>query len=489
MTDTDTETATTTPDNAEPVEQTPQTPQVVVGVRFHEAARLHHYSAPAGALFVGDYVVVETARGEELARVVATPDPPDPAEQPRPAPASIPRGVHPILRQATREDRDQAAAGRERAAQMVEQLRRIALRDQLDLYPVAVQLNLNGDEGTGYFQASDHVDFRAAVEEIEAEHGVALHMQQAGPRERAMLVDGYDICGLRLCCASWMTNFPKVGIRSAKTQGLSLNPDSISGVCGRLLCCLTFEHDVYREMRGTLPKLGKRVSTPAGMGKVIKQNILQQYVTIALDDHPERVDVPVAEIGLAVRTEDAPNQALAAAEQREQPREREPREREPRERAPRERERTPRKRAPREQASEQAQREREPGEREPREQAPRAAERDSAPRPRRQRRNQPRTQQAPREQREPGDRPRTESPPREQRDRPHAEPPREAAAPPPPKTTPEQEPPTRRRRRRRTVNQDSPPRPTVQPSPRTTDTPPPRRRKRRPRQTNPDPTD
>ncbi len=446
MTDTDTATTTpaTTPDSAEPIEtpQTPQTPQIVVGVRFHEAARLHHYSAPAGALFVGDYVVVETARGEELARVVATPDP---AEEP----SSVPRGVRPILRQAAREDRDRAAAGRERAAHIVEQLRRIALRDQLDLYPVAVQLNLNGDEGTGYFQASDHVDFRAAVEEIEAEHGVALHMQQAGPRDRAKLVDGYDICGLRLCCASWMTSFPKVGIRNAKTQGLSLNPDSISGVCGRLLCCLTFEHDVYREMRGTLPKLGKRVSTPAGMGKVIKQNILRQYVTIALDDHPERVDVPVAEIGLAVRTEDAPNQALVAEEQRE----------------PREREREPRRDAP------------------PRQRRTQPRDRQAQP-------NQPRTQRAPRDQREPGDRrdqqeqrdrPRTETPPREQRDRPHAEPAREAP--------PEQEPQTRRRRRRRTVNQDSPPRPTVQPSPRTADAPPPRRRKRRPRQTKPDPND
>ena len=313
MTETETETATTTPDSAEPAETT-ETPQVMVGVRFHEAARLHHYSAAADSLFVGEYVVVETARGEELARVVTTPDA---EEEPRAASRKVPRDVRPILRRATREDRDQAAAGRERGEQMVEQLRRIALRDRLDLYPVAVQLNLNGDEGTGYFQASEHVDFRAAVEEIEAEHGVTLHMQQAGPRERAMLVDGYDICGLRLCCASWMTSFPKVGIRTAKTQGLSLNPDSISGVCGRLLCCLTFEHEVYREMRGTLPKLGKRVSTPAGMGKVIKQNILQQYVTIALDDHAERVDVPVDEIGLAVRTEDGPNEALME-EEREQ---------------------------------------------------------------------------------------------------------------------------------------------------------------------------
>ena len=139
-------------------------------------------------------------------------------------------------------------------------------------------------------------------------------MRLAGQRDRAKLIDGYDICGLRLCCSSWMTEFPKVGIRTAKDQDLSLNPDSISGVCGRLLCCLTFEHEVYREMRGTLPKVGKSVSTPAGMGRVIKLNVLQQYVTISLDDHHQRVDVPVAEIGMAVRTEDSPNQAIADAE-------------------------------------------------------------------------------------------------------------------------------------------------------------------------------
>ena len=286
--------------------------QVVIGVRFREAARMYHYSAEPRSVFPGDYVVVETARGEELARVVTTPD--DDQEPPR----RTPRGVRPILRQATREDRDQAAAGRERGEQLLQRMREISTRDGLDLYPIAVQLNLRGDEGTSYFQAPDHVDFRPVVEELEAEHGVALHMQQAGPRDRAKLVDGYDICGLRLCCASWMTSFPKVGIRTAKDQGLSLNPDSISGTCGRLLCCLTFEHEVYREMRGTLPKLGKRVSTPAGMGKVIKQNVLQQFVTIVLDDHPQRVDVPVAEIGMSVRTEDAPNQALIDAEREQE---------------------------------------------------------------------------------------------------------------------------------------------------------------------------
>ena len=294
--------------SAEAAPTAEQPTEVVIGVRFREASRIFHYSAEAKQVFVGDYVVVETARGAEMARVVTVPDP----EQE--APAALPQGVRSILRHATREDRDQAVACQQRGDQMLEQMRQISVRDGLGLYAVAMQLNLAGDEATGFFQAPEHVDFRSVVTEIERDHNIRLHMRLAGQRDRAKLIDGYDICGLRLCCSSWMTEFPKVGIRTAKDQDLSLNPDSISGVCGRLLCCLTFEHEVYREMRGTLPKVGKNVSTPAGMGRVIKLNVLQQYVTISLDDHHQRVDVPVAEIGMAVRTEDSPNQAIADAE-------------------------------------------------------------------------------------------------------------------------------------------------------------------------------
>ena len=282
--------------------------QVVIGIRIREASRIYHFAAPRGQVFPGDYVVVDRARGDQLARVVTVPDD-DASANP------IPRDVRPIVRLADSDDRERAAEQSQRADSILQEMRSSAVRDDLGLYPVAIELNLNGDRGTAWFQAPDHVDFRPLLDEVQDKHDVQLHMQQANQRERARLVDGYDICGLRLCCSSWMTDFPHVGIRVAKDQDLSLNPDSISGVCGRLLCCLTFEHDVYREMRGSLPRVGKRVSTPAGMGKVIKLNVLQQKVTIALDDHPQRVDVPADEIGLAVRTEDAPNQALVEAEQ------------------------------------------------------------------------------------------------------------------------------------------------------------------------------
>lgn len=285
--------------------------QVVIGIRIREASRIYHFSAPRGQVYPGDYVVVDRARGDQLARVVTVPDDDAPGKP-------IPRDVRPIVRLADSDDRERAAQQSQRADSILQEMRTAAVRDDLGLYPVAIELNLSGDRGTAWFQAPDHVDFRPLLDEVQDKHDVRLHMQQANQRERARLVDGYDICGLRLCCSSWMTDFPHVGIRVAKDQDLSLNPDSISGVCGRLLCCLTFEHDVYREMRGTLPRVGKRVSTPAGMGKVIKLNVLQQKVTIVLDDHPQRVDVPADEIGLAVRTEDAPNQALVEAEQARQ---------------------------------------------------------------------------------------------------------------------------------------------------------------------------
>ncbi len=280
--------------------------EAVIGVRIREASRIFHHSAPFGRVFVGDYVVIERGRGEQLARVVTVPD--DPPTSP------VPHDVRPIERLADADDREAAAAQAERADQILADMRRTAVHGEMSLYPVAVELNLEGDRGTAWFESPDHVDYRNLLEQIESTHDVKLSMQKANQRERAMLVDGYDVCGLRLCCSSWMTDFPQVGIRVAKDQDLPLNPDSISGVCGRLLCCLTFEHEVYREMRGSLPRVGKRVSTPAGMGKVIKLNVLQQKVTISLDDHPQRVDVPAEEIGLAVRTEEAPNQALVEAE-------------------------------------------------------------------------------------------------------------------------------------------------------------------------------
>ncbi len=273
----------------------------MIGVRFREASKIYHFAPPADPVLEGEYVVVRTARGLEMARVVTLP--PDDA-------GPVPRDARPIVRLAGADDRERAERMRERSEKILTRARALISARNLPMYAATMQLNLAGEEATCHFQSDRHVDFTPVVREVEEEFDVRLHMQQAGPRDRAKLVDGHDICGLRLCCSSWMTDFPRVGIRMAKEQSLALNPDKLSGVCGRLLCCLTFEYPVYREMRGTLPKLGKRVSTPAGMGKVVQVNVLKQTIALELDDRAGRVEVSAAEIGMAVRIEDEPNAAL-----------------------------------------------------------------------------------------------------------------------------------------------------------------------------------
>ncbi len=273
----------------------------MIGVRFRDAAKIYHFAPPEEPLHEGEYVVVRTAKGLEMGRVVTLP--PDDA-------GPVPQGARPIVRLANADDRARAEQMRARGEEMLRRARALVAERNLPMYVAAMQLNLAGEEGSCHFQADRHVDFTSVRRGVEEEFDVRLHMHHVGPRDRAKLVDGHDICGLRLCCSSWMTDFPKVGIRMAKEQSLALNPDKISGVCGRLLCCLTFEYPVYREMRGKLPKLGKRVSTPAGMGKVVQSNVIKQTITLELDDHAGRVEVPAAEIGMAVRVEEKPNAAL-----------------------------------------------------------------------------------------------------------------------------------------------------------------------------------
>ena len=281
----------------------------VIGVRFREAAKIYYFAPPQEEVYVGEYVVVPTAHGEEMARIVTTPD----ADA-----GPVPSDVRPIKRLASNDDRIRALEMHDRADAMLRRMRAMLAELKLPMYVSAVQLNLGGTEATGFFEADEHIDFRAMQEAIEVEYTLSLHMKRIGPRDRAKLIDGYDICGQRLCCASWMTDFPKVGIRMAKVQDLSLNPDKISGVCGRLLCCLTFEFDVYKEMRGILPKIGAHVSTPVGQGRVVAVSVPKQTAMVELEHERRRVEVPAAEMGTAVRVETAPNQAIVEASERPQ---------------------------------------------------------------------------------------------------------------------------------------------------------------------------
>jgi cell fate regulator YaaT (PSP1 superfamily) len=135
-----------------------------------------------------------------------------------------------------------------------------------------------------FFTAEGRVDFRQLIRDLAANLRHRIEMKQVGVRDEAKVIGGFGICGETLCCSSWLPSFTPVTIKMAKNQGLPLNPSKISGVCGRLMCCLQYEHDNYKEMIKGMPKPGTHIQTPNGPGKILKNEILDQKVVILLDD-------------------------------------------------------------------------------------------------------------------------------------------------------------------------------------------------------------
>lgn len=277
-----------------------QQQRVPVGVRFREAGKVYYFDGRKFDLSVGDYVVVETSHGEEVGRVVISPD--------QVIATEIKESLKPVIREATEEDVERSRELKQKAREDTFTARRRVSELGLDMHVVGGEYELSGSQVTFYFTAEERVDFRSLVRDLASELGTRVQLLQVGDRDRAKMVDGMGRCGLRLCCASWATAFPTVSIRMAKEQELPLNPSKISGVCGRLLCCLTYEYESYRELRGTLPKVGSTVSTPVGEAKVAAINFMRNTVSLFVRDSREMLEIPVAEMqmqyGLTVRPQE-----------------------------------------------------------------------------------------------------------------------------------------------------------------------------------------
>ncbi len=264
----------------------------VAGVRFRNAGTIFYFHASGMRLEVGEYVVVESVRGPEVARVVIAPDQVVVNELGR-------EELKPILRLATEDDIERADDLRRRAAALLVEARALA---QDAGFPARIddgEFTLDGRRLTFSFRSEERIDYRDFVRKAADRFKVKVDMRQLGARDRAKLAGGYGICGRELCCSNWLSTFPSISIRMAKEQELPLNPQKISGLCGRLLCCLSYEEEGYREMRKTLPKMGQRCSTPTGEGKVIGVNILRRQVTLIVEG--QRVEVGDRDLGLVVR--------------------------------------------------------------------------------------------------------------------------------------------------------------------------------------------
>jgi cell fate regulator YaaT (PSP1 superfamily) len=263
----------------------------VVGVRFQEAGKIYYFtSAGYDDLDVGEYVVVETSRGLELARVVIAPDQVINVELTEP--------LKPITRLATDEDLQRAEQLKQRAQQDVEAAKRRGRELKLPMKIVSGSFNLDGSKMTLLFTSESRIDFRDLLRDLSQALGVQVQLRQVGPRDQAKVVGGYGRCGRRLCCSSWLLSFPAISIKMAKEQDLPLNPSKISGQCGRLLCCLSYENEMYRQVKQALPRPGSFLSTPTGTARVHSVNVPREIITLQMMETFQYVDVPVQELGL-----------------------------------------------------------------------------------------------------------------------------------------------------------------------------------------------
>lgn len=244
------------------------------GIQYQPAGRVFDFDASDLELSRGDLVVVETDRGPAVAAVAFEPE-----TGPRKG-----RKLKRILRKATLEDVDTAAQNRERAEKAIRIAVERARYYKLPIKMVTADFTLKGNRAVFYFSAEDRVDYRALVKDLSHELGAKVEFRQIGPRDVSKSSGGIGPCGRELCCSSWLREFQPVSIKMAKDQGLALNPQKVSGQCGRLLCCLSYEHEGYVENKQGMPKVGKRVETPDGDGRVTSVDILNRVVRVQLLD-------------------------------------------------------------------------------------------------------------------------------------------------------------------------------------------------------------
>lgn len=269
----------------------------IVGVRFKKASKIYYFD-PAGLnLEINDYVVVETIRGLELGQVVIAPR--------QVLASNVQQPLKPVVRKAEPEDmkRSQELEARKREA-LVEGAK-LVQKLNLPMKLLRAEYNLDSSRVTIHFGAEERVDFRELVHELAGHLKVRVELRQVGPRDEAKLIGGYGRCGRPLCCANFLCELAPVSVRMAKEQGLPLNPMKISGICGRLMCCLVYESQQYHAMKEKLPREGQRVTTASGAGKVIGTNPLTETVTVQMDESQASVELPLQEVAIEEESAEA----------------------------------------------------------------------------------------------------------------------------------------------------------------------------------------
>ena len=255
--------------------------QTVVGVRFKQAGKVYYFGTGGMDLKYGDEVIAETVRGLEYGKVLL---PPREIED-----AKVTLPLRAVIRLASDEDRKKVAENREKEKEAFVICGKKIAEHGLAMKLVNVEYTFDVNKIVFYFTAEGRIDFRELVKDLAAIFRTRIELRQIGVRDEAKMMGGIGCCGRSLCCATFLDEFVPVSIRMAKEQSLSLNPAKISGICGRLMCCLKYENDCYvsrRKERRKLqaPRPGCRVATMEGDGKVISVSEQRRTATILLDD-------------------------------------------------------------------------------------------------------------------------------------------------------------------------------------------------------------
>lgn len=259
----------------------------IIGVRFKRAGRIYYFDPKDLELNLNDFVVVETARGIEVGRVVLLP------KQILASEVEMP--LKPVTRKAEQSEATRSEEMEKKEHEALVECGKIVARLGLPMKLLSAEYSLDGNHITFFFSAAERVDFRELVRELASRFKVRVELRQVGARDETKIMGGYGRCGRPLCCVSWLSEFQPISIKMAKEQGLPLNPMKISGVCGRLLCCLSYENLFYRDMRGKLPREGQPVTTPMGPARVVGSNPLKETVIVELETQVT-VELPLDDI-------------------------------------------------------------------------------------------------------------------------------------------------------------------------------------------------
>jgi len=263
----------------------------VVGVRFKKAGKIYYFDPDNLDLQKGQSVIVETSRGTEYGEIVVAPK--------QVSQEDIVSPLKKVIRKATKEDDKLVAENLRKEPEAFDICVQKIEKHNLPMKLIDVEYTFDKSKIIFYFTADGRVDFRELVKELAAIFRTRIELRQIGVRDEAKMLGGLGPCGRALCCGSFLGEFEPVSIKMAKEQSLSLNPTKISGICGRLMCCLKYEQSYYEEVSKYMPKINKEVMTPEGRGIVISCNALTKKVktkVIQEDGTPEIFEFSICDI-------------------------------------------------------------------------------------------------------------------------------------------------------------------------------------------------